>query len=68
MIQTNTKGLQKLLRPPLPGVSPQTPRRKKKNQLAKLKGGKGGKPKLLQKFKLAAQKVNKAQEYIEKTR
>ena len=52
-----------------PGVSPQTPRKKPTKKLAKLKGGaKGSKPKLLQKFKLAAQKVNKAQEYIEKTR
>ena len=48
-------------------MSPQTPRRKPK-KLTKLKGLKGSKPKLLQKFKLAAQKVNKAQEYIEKTR
>ena len=49
-----------------PAVSPVTPRRKPK-KLTKLKSMKGNN-KLLKKFKLAAQKVNKAQEYIEKTR
>ena len=50
-----------------PATSPQTPHRKP-NKLKKLKGLKGIKPKMLQKFKMAAQKVNKAQEYIDKTR
>ena len=50
-----------------PATSPQTPHRKP-NKVKKLKGLKGIKPKMLQKFKMAAQKVNKAQEYIDKTR
>ena len=44
-----------------PGVSPQTPRRKGK-KMSKLKGKMANKPKLLQKFKMAAQKVNKVEQ------